>query len=277
MKKILLLTLLILVGCSKELDLNEVYEGDWIGTLKPVTGMTRKELAEYEIFTEQNIQLEIDKREEKGASLSAQQSVVQLLNIADFLGYENVTSQYFTKDDYIPTTEEIILHQDQSYIDKLDEEYIELVKSGETMAAFVKSETIAEKLINCGGKCTSKNMTMEEAKNINSFDMFSYIMGEANNIITNQKENSFELEILSNESAYNYTTVNMSIKNTTSSRQNFIKVKVSLLDSSGNVIDTETTYATGAQYLDVGDTKKFSVMFNYDERATDVTASVVYE
>ena len=58
----------------------------------------------------------------------------------------------------------------------------------------------------------------------------------------------------------NYTYVTGSVKNTGTYQVKFVKVKAVCKDYSGNIIDTDWTYAVDSTWLDPGESKTFEMM-----------------
>lgn len=268
--------ILLLTGC-KSSRMNEVYEGDWAGTLKQVNGKTREELLEYQIFKVENIQKEISKEDDNykknNGSLSSQRSIVQLLNISDFLGYENVKSDYFTKDDYIPTDEEVDIASKQNSVDWLEKDFYD--NFGDETYMYIRVIDIADEMVNyCKGVCTSTIMSSDDAAKV--YKDSSYANDIVNRLISDKQASTpFLLETLSTNTSHGYTTIELKITNQTNYPKNFIKVKVLLQDDNKKTLDVNHVYATGIDELQPNETKKFSIMFREDKAATQFTATVV--
>jgi hypothetical protein len=71
----------------------------------------------------------------------------------------------------------------------------------------------------------------------------------------------------------NYTYCTGTIKNTGDYSIKYVKVKASLKDYSGKVIDTDWTYAVDSTWLDPGESKSFEMMIR-DEYGKIQTADV---
>ena len=64
------------------------------------------------------------------------------------------------------------------------------------------------------------------------------------------------------------------VTNNTSRTVKFVKVKISLLDKDGKVIDTDTTYACGSEGLAPGESSKFDCYISKDSRTEKFTAEI---
>lgn len=64
------------------------------------------------------------------------------------------------------------------------------------------------------------------------------------------------------------------VTNNTSRTVEFVKVKISMLDSSGKVIDTDTTYACGSEGLAPGESSKFDCYIDKDSQMDSITAGI---
>ena len=75
-----------------------------------------------------------------------------------------------------------------------------------------------------------------------------------------------------------YAYVKGTITNNGSYQIKFVKVKASCLDSSGNVIDTDWTYAVDSSWLDPGESNTFEMMVkDENSRIKDAKVTVEYD
>lgn len=71
-----------------------------------------------------------------------------------------------------------------------------------------------------------------------------------------------------------YMIVEGSVKNSGSATRKFVKVKASFKDKNGNVIDTDDTYACGDEGLEPGESTKFKIYVDYDQRIQQVSTRI---
>lgn len=88
------------------------------------------------------------------------------------------------------------------------------------------------------------------------------------------RSKSVIVESLNHSSSGNYYEVYGTVTNNTLYTVKFVKVKVSMNDKDGKVIDTETTYACGDEGLKPGESTKFECYIEKDSRAESFTAEI---
>lgn len=76
-----------------------------------------------------------------------------------------------------------------------------------------------------------------------------------------------------NNSSYNVCTGK--VKNTGDKTYYYVKVKGSFEDASGNVLDTDWTYAVGSEGLASGESTSFRLSVDKDQHITDCTVSIL--
>ncbi len=76
-------------------------------------------------------------------------------------------------------------------------------------------------------------------------------------------------------SGYSYTYAEGTIKNNSSSTVEYVKIKGAFTDSSGNVIDTDWTYAVGSEGLAPGESCKWKMSVDKDYRITKCKVSIM--
>ena len=74
----------------------------------------------------------------------------------------------------------------------------------------------------------------------------------------------------------NYYYAEGTVKNNSSSTVSYVKVKCAFMDNSGNVIDTNWTYAVGSEGLAPGESKKWEMMVSYDRKIDKCRATILY-
>lgn len=72
-----------------------------------------------------------------------------------------------------------------------------------------------------------------------------------------------------------YTQLKGTITNNGTRTYKYVKVKGAFEDYSGNVIDTDWTYAVGSEGLSPGESKTFSMSVTKDYRIKDCTVSII--
>lgn len=89
--------------------------------------------------------------------------------------------------------------------------------------------------------------------------------------------NELKLEVtrLYRSDAGNYYYAEGTVKNNSSSTVSYVKVKCAFLDSAGNVIDTNWTYAVDSEGLAPGESKKWDMMVSYDRKIDKCRASIL--
>ncbi|MBQ1458398.1 MAG: zinc-ribbon domain-containing protein [Butyrivibrio sp.] len=95
----------------------------------------------------------------------------------------------------------------------------------------------------------------------------------------NKNKPKEEVEVVSvvsldHETLSDYYVITGSVKNTTKKTVYYVQVKISLLDSSGKVIDTESTYAVGSEGLAPGESSTFSCYVDKISGTSKFTARV---
>ena len=88
-------------------------------------------------------------------------------------------------------------------------------------------------------------------------------------------ELGLEVTRLYRSSAGNYYYAEGTIKNNSSSTVSYVKVKCAFLDSAGNVIDTNWTYAVDSEGLAPGESKKWDMMVSYDRKIEKCRATIL--
>ncbi|MCM1059629.1 MAG: zinc ribbon domain-containing protein [Eubacterium sp.] len=88
------------------------------------------------------------------------------------------------------------------------------------------------------------------------------------------RSKSVIVESLNHSSSGNYYEVYGTVTNNTLYTVKFVKVKVSMQDAEGKVIDTKTTYACGDEGLKPGETTKFECYVEKDSRIESFTAEI---
>ena len=73
----------------------------------------------------------------------------------------------------------------------------------------------------------------------------------------------------------NYYYAEGTVKNSSSSTVSYVKVKCVFTDSSGNVIDTNWTYAVGSEGLEPGESQKWEMMVSYDRKIDKCRATIL--
>lgn len=73
----------------------------------------------------------------------------------------------------------------------------------------------------------------------------------------------------------NYYYAEGTLKNNSNSTVSFVKVKCTFLDSAGNVVDTNWTYAVGSEGLAPGESKKWDMMVSYDRKIEKCRATIL--
>jgi len=73
----------------------------------------------------------------------------------------------------------------------------------------------------------------------------------------------------------NYYYAEGTVKNNSSSTVSYVKVKCAFMDSAGNVIDTDWTYAVGSEGLAPGESKKWEMMVSYDRKIDKCRATIL--
>ena len=71
------------------------------------------------------------------------------------------------------------------------------------------------------------------------------------------------------------SAVQGTVKNNSSSTVSYVKVKCAFMDNSGNVIDTNWTYAVGSEGLAPGESKKWEMMVSYDRKIDKCRATIL--
>ena len=112
------------------------------------------------------------------------------------------------------------------------------------------NEASAEKLVK--GASYSSNAEMAEAR----------------------RNSSVIVESLNHSSSGSNYKVYGTVTNNTSYTVKFVKVKVSMKDADGKVIDTETTYACGGEGLKPGESTKFDCYIKKDSKAKNFSAEI---
>lgn len=97
----------------------------------------------------------------------------------------------------------------------------------------------------------------------------------AKNSRVSASELSLEVTRLYLSSTGNYYYAEGTVKNNSSSTVSYVKVKCAFLDSSGNVVDTDWTYAVGSEGLAPGESKKWEMMVSYDRKIEKCRATIL--
>lgn len=151
-----------------------------------------------------------------------------------------------------------------------------------SIGRYVFLSGIAEKMVECEGKCTSNLISFEDSKKWVETgeynEEWTYVDGEY--AMPEATESEFKptvpVSIVEESTIYdNYIEVKGKLVNNTENAYSFVQIKVDLKDSNGNIIDTKTTYAVGGETLYPNDTKKWDVRFDTDSRVDHVTAFVI--
>lgn len=93
-------------------------------------------------------------------------------------------------------------------------------------------------------------------------------------MIEERKNNSVIIESLNHTSSGSNYKVYGTVTNNTSYTVKFVKVKVSMKDADGKVIDTETTYACGDEGLKPGESTKFDCYIKKDSKTKSFSAEI---
>ena len=97
----------------------------------------------------------------------------------------------------------------------------------------------------------------------------------AKNSRVSASELSLEVTRLYLSSTGNYYYAEGTVKSNSSSTVSYVKVKCAFLDSSGNVVDTDWTYAVGSEGLAPGESKKWEMMVSYDRKIEKCRATIL--
>lgn len=101
------------------------------------------------------------------------------------------------------------------------------------------------------------------------------VLDDAKDTQESIERNPFQFSNVRFNSNSSYTILEGSVKNIGSKTVKFVEVKVSFKDASGNVIDTDWTYAVGSEGLAPGESSKWSVSVTKDSRITDASYRVI--
>ncbi|MBO5505108.1 MAG: hypothetical protein J5984_01390 [Clostridia bacterium] len=74
---------------------------------------------------------------------------------------------------------------------------------------------------------------------------------------------------------YNYTYAEGTMRNNSNSTVEYVRIKGSFTDSSGNVIDTDWTYAVGSEGLEPGESCKWKLSVSKDYRITKCSVKIL--
>ncbi len=80
---------------------------------------------------------------------------------------------------------------------------------------------------------------------------------------------------ISHNSLYTSCDGTVSVKSTSQKKYRFIKVKGEFLNSSGSVIDTDSTYAVGDEWLEPGQSSKFHMSVDKDSNIVRCRVTVM--
>ncbi len=117
--------------------------------------------------------------------------------------------------------------------------------------------------------------TVEETREIREKESESKKESEADkSTVINSGSVKVKSGSLNSESLIDNYHITGTVTNTTIYTVTFVKVKVSLTDSNGNVIDTCSTYAVGSEGLAPGESSQFEVYMNKNSDAKKFSASV---
>ncbi len=97
----------------------------------------------------------------------------------------------------------------------------------------------------------------------------------SNNNRVSASELGLEVTRLYLSSTGNYYYAEGTVKNNSSSTVSYVKVKCAFMDSAGNVIDTDWTYAVGSEGLAPGESKKWEMMVSYDRKIDKCRATIL--
>lgn len=86
--------------------------------------------------------------------------------------------------------------------------------------------------------------------------------------------NKVYVSSVDSETLSDYYLITGSVKNNTDETVTFVKVKISIVDSSGSIIDTESTYAVGSEGLAPGESSKFECYVKRSSNASSFKAYV---
>ena len=89
-----------------------------------------------------------------------------------------------------------------------------------------------------------------------------------------RRNSSVIVESLNHSTSGSNYKVYGTVTNNTLYTVKFVKVKVSMKDADGKVIDTETTYACGAEGLKPGESTKFECYIKKDSKAISFSAEI---
>lgn len=93
--------------------------------------------------------------------------------------------------------------------------------------------------------------------------------------LINKRKNPIEFKNLDWDSNSLYTVAIGQVQNVSDATIKFVQIKVAFKDSSGNVIDTDSTYAVGSEGLAPGESAKWRASVNKDNNIHSYTVSLI--
>lgn len=124
-------------------------------------------------------------------------------------------------------------------------------------------------LLFCG--CSSNNPSRSDQQDRAYYEALEEQIEKSNSV------SSYELVIsdVSISSSSVFTSATGKLTNTGKSSVSFVKVKGQFKNSSGSIIDTDWTYAVGAEGLSPGESTKFEIMVDKDRSIKECSCSIL--
>ena len=168
-----------------------------------------------------------------------------------------------------------IKYEDSKKISQAIDTY--LIQNGETWDEFIYRLEYGEYGYVYNGKIDANERAKELVKAVSYQSVAEQQKAQEKALEEQRKEKrskSLIIESIDYEYEYGFDTIYGSVKNNLDRTVYYVEVKVSLYDASGNVIDTDWTYAVGHEGLSPGESTKFSVMMKADSRMVRYGASI---
>ncbi|WP_066174676.1 FxLYD domain-containing protein [Bacillus marinisedimentorum] len=96
-----------------------------------------------------------------------------------------------------------------------------------------------------------------------------------NGVVAGESTETLKLEETSCKVDGDYVYVEGYVKNPTGIKYSYIKVQATYTDASGNIIDTDWTYAVGSEGLSPNSRKSFDIMTPYNESISNCSYKII--